>query len=164
MYTVPRHYNTVGFLRNSNNRHSKALPWGRDMEFTLWVETDLCSHHDDVMKWKRFPRYWPFVMGIHRSPVDSPFKGSVTAVLMFFFDVRLNKLLNEQSNCWWVETPRRSFDAIVMAVTEVLYAIKAPTVIWYMCVFILFTCANLLCYGYYAVLILFCVKGDFCQI
>ena len=24
--------------------------------------------HDDVMKWKHFPRYWPFVRGIHRSP------------------------------------------------------------------------------------------------
>ena len=28
--------------------------------------------HDDVMKWKHFPRYWPFVRGIHRSPVNSP--------------------------------------------------------------------------------------------
>ena len=24
--------------------------------------------HDDVIKWKYFPRYWPFVWGIHRSP------------------------------------------------------------------------------------------------
>ena len=24
-------------------------------------------HHDDVIKWKHFPRYWPFVRGIHRS-------------------------------------------------------------------------------------------------
>ena len=31
--------------------------------------------HDDVIKWKHFPRYWPFVRGIHRSPVDSPHKG-----------------------------------------------------------------------------------------
>ena len=23
-------------------------------------------HHDDVIKWKRFPRYWTFVRGIHR--------------------------------------------------------------------------------------------------
>ena len=29
------------------------------------------SFHDDVMKWKHFPRYWPFVRGIHRSPVNS---------------------------------------------------------------------------------------------
>ena len=31
--------------------------------------------HDDVMKWKHFPRNWPFVRGIHRSPVNSPHKG-----------------------------------------------------------------------------------------
>ena len=28
--------------------------------------------HDDVIKWKYFPRYWPFVRWIHRWPVDSP--------------------------------------------------------------------------------------------
>ena len=31
--------------------------------------------HDDVIKWKHFPRYWPFVRGMHRSPVNSPHKG-----------------------------------------------------------------------------------------
>ena len=30
--------------------------------------------HDDVIKWKHFPRYWSFVWGIHRSPVNSPHK------------------------------------------------------------------------------------------
>ena len=24
------------------------------------------NSHDDVIKWKHFPRYWPFVRGIHR--------------------------------------------------------------------------------------------------
>ena len=33
------------------------------------------SSHDDVIKWKNFPRYWPFVRGIHRSPVNSQNKG-----------------------------------------------------------------------------------------
>ena len=32
-------------------------------------------YHDDVIKWKHFPRYWPFVRRIHRSPVNSPHKG-----------------------------------------------------------------------------------------
>ena len=27
--------------------------------------------HDDVIKWKHFPRYWPFVREIHRWPVVS---------------------------------------------------------------------------------------------
>ena len=30
--------------------------------------------YDDVIKWKHFPRYWPFLRGIHRSPVNSPHK------------------------------------------------------------------------------------------
>ena len=39
--------------------------------------------HDDVMKWKHFPRYWPCVRGIHRSPVNSPHKGQWRGALMF---------------------------------------------------------------------------------
>ena len=40
-------------------------------------------HHDDVIKWKHFPRYWPFVQGIHRSPVNSPHKGQWRGALRF---------------------------------------------------------------------------------
>ena len=32
---------------------------------------------------KHFPRYWPFVRGIHRSPVNSPHKGQWRGALMF---------------------------------------------------------------------------------
>ena len=39
--------------------------------------------HDDVIKWKHFPRYWPFVRGIHGSPVNSPHKGQWRGALMF---------------------------------------------------------------------------------
>ena len=35
----------------------------------------MAAGHDDVIKWKHFPRYWPFVLGIHRLPVNSPHKG-----------------------------------------------------------------------------------------
>ena len=41
------------------------------------------TNHDDVIKWKHFPRYWPFVRGIHRSPVNSPHKGQWRGALMF---------------------------------------------------------------------------------
>ena len=40
-------------------------------------------HHDDVIKWKHFSRYWPFVRGIHRSPVDFPHKDQWRGALMF---------------------------------------------------------------------------------
>ena len=36
---------------------------------TIWIM------HDDVIKQKHFPRYCTFVRGIHRWPVDSPYKG-----------------------------------------------------------------------------------------
>ena len=46
---------------------------------------DPAHSNDDVIKWKHFPRYWPFVRGIHRSPVNSPHKGQWRRALLFFF-------------------------------------------------------------------------------
>ena len=48
-----------------------------------WRLLLLHRFHDDVIKWKHFLRYWPFVRGIHRSPVDSPHKGQWRGALMF---------------------------------------------------------------------------------
>ena len=45
--------------------------------------TLLLSNHDDVIKWKHFPRCWPLVRRIHRSPVNSPHKGQWREALMF---------------------------------------------------------------------------------
>ena len=33
--------------------------------FSAKLSEEICIH-DDVIKWKHFPRYWPFVLGIHR--------------------------------------------------------------------------------------------------
>ena len=73
----------------------------------LWLCGTL---HDDVTKWKHFPRYWPFVRGIHRSPVYSTHKGQWRGALMFFFNLRsnTNKRLSKHSWGWWFETPSRS--------------------------------------------------------
>ena len=77
-----------------------------------WVQS-----HDDVIKWKHFPRYWPFVRRIHRSPVNSPYKGQWRGALMFYLicvwtqtSIRcmevcgLNKRFSKQSWSWWFET------------------------------------------------------------
>ena len=40
-------------------------------------------YHDEVIKWKHFPRYSSFVRGIHRSPVNSPYKGQRRGALVF---------------------------------------------------------------------------------
>ena len=39
--------------------------------------------HDDVIKLTPLPGYWPFVRGIHRSPMNSPHKGQWRGALMF---------------------------------------------------------------------------------
>ena len=41
------------------------------------------SWHDDVIKWKHFLRYWPFVREIHRSSVNSLHKAQWHEALMF---------------------------------------------------------------------------------
>ena len=53
------------------------------------------KEHDDVIKWKHFPRYWPFVRGIHRSPVNFPHKVQWRGVLMFsLICTRINGWVN----------------------------------------------------------------------
>ena len=49
----------------------------------LLLPPSIFHSHDDVIKWKRFPRYWPFVRGIHRSLVNSPHKSQWRGALMF---------------------------------------------------------------------------------
>ena len=39
--------------------------------------------YGDAIKWTHFPRCWPFVGEIHRSPVDSRQKGQWRGALMF---------------------------------------------------------------------------------
>ena len=49
----------------------------------IHVTHGVAESHCDVIKWKHFSRYWPFVRGIHRSPVNSPHKGQWRRDLMF---------------------------------------------------------------------------------
>ena len=74
--------------------------------------------HDDVIKWKYFPRYWPFVRGIHRSPVNSPHKGQWRGALTF-------SLIYACSNGWAnkrdtgdLRRHRAHHDVIVMFTTD----------------------------------------------
>ena len=66
--------------------HSSILKHGRLWRFTF---------RDDVIKWKHFPRYWPFTWGIHRSPRSFDVS----------FDLRLNKRSSKQLWGWWFEMP-----------------------------------------------------------
>ena len=64
--------------------------------------------HDAVIKWKHFPRYWPFVRGIHRSPVNSPAQRPVTRNFDVLFDLHLNKRFSKQWLGFLFETLSRS--------------------------------------------------------
>ena len=84
------------------------------------VSMSLCRHcvssnyHDDVIKWKHFPRYWPFVRGIHRSPVNSPHKGQWRRALMFtLICARINGWVNNRE-AGDLRRYRAHYDVIVM--------------------------------------------------
>ena len=67
------------FRPATNGTKPSASRWliaGVDMAVTPSL------NHDDV-KWKQFQRYWTFVSGFHRSPVDFPHKGQWRRALMF---------------------------------------------------------------------------------
>ena len=80
---------------------------------------DTNATHDDVIKWKHFPRNWPFVRGIHRSPVNSPHKGQWRGALMFsLICVWINDWVNnrEAGN---LRRYRAHYDVTVMPCLEI---------------------------------------------
>ena len=82
----------------------------------------LSMYHDDVIKWKYFARYWSFVRGIHRSPVNSPHKGPWRGTLMFSLICALNKRFSKQSwGCGDLRRQRSRYDVIVMTLRNSLH-------------------------------------------
>ena len=67
--------------RTENTIHRAA--WSKLKSVYLGPCGPVLSPHDDVIKWKHFPRNWPFVREIHRSPVNFPHKGQWRGALMF---------------------------------------------------------------------------------
>ena len=57
---------------------AKAVIWAHPERWRV-----ASGAHDDVIKWKHFPRYWPFVRRMHWSPMNSPHKGQWRRALMF---------------------------------------------------------------------------------
>ena len=74
------------------------------------------ANHDDVIKWKYFPRYWPFVREIHRSPVNFPHKGQWRGALMFtLICARMNGWVNN-GEAGDLRRYLAHYDVIVMSV------------------------------------------------
>ena len=72
------------------------------------------GNHDDVIKWKYFPRYWPFVRGIHRSPVNSPHKGQWRGTLMFSLICAWTNRRANNRDAGDLRRHRTHYDVIVM--------------------------------------------------
>ena len=91
-------------LQRLRLRWSPTCPWKR-------------GRHDDVIKWKHFPRYWPFVRGIHRSPVNSPHKGQWRGALMFsLICTRINGWVNN-GEAGDLKRRRAHYDVTVMIIS-----------------------------------------------
>ena len=98
-------------LNKPLNKESSAGDWRyHDARVMSLME----NTHNGVNKWKCFPRWWFFVRGIHRWPVNSPHKGQWRGSLMF-------SLICARTNDWVTNRDagdlrrhRAHYDVIVM--------------------------------------------------
>ena len=92
----------------------------------LWPGTVICTNHDNVIKWKYFPRYWPFVRGIHRSPVNSLHKGQWRWALIFsLICAWINGWVNNHGAGDW-RRHRAHYDVTIMMMAQ-LYCGRSCT-------------------------------------
>ena len=116
-------YNSWGITRLMNTCYHGALPISRGHFFFQIT-------HDDVIKWKHFPRNWPFVREIHRSPVNFLHKGQWRGALMFTL---IYAWINDWVNNREAGDLRRQhghYDVIVMLTT---YTHSSPVMERYGC-------------------------------
>ena len=74
-----------------------------------------------MMTSSNFPRYWPFVRGIHRSPVNSPRKGQWRGALMFsLICVWINSWVNNRE-AGDLRHHRAHYDVIVVQKSKLVY-------------------------------------------
>ena len=78
----------------------------------------LCCILDDVIKWRHFPRNWPFVRGNPRSLVNSPHKGQWRGALMFSLICVWIKGWVNNRQAGDLRRDRAHYDVIVMAATQ----------------------------------------------
>ena len=89
--------------------------------FTAVAVRENISGHDDVIKWRHFPRYWPFVWGFHRSPVNSLHKGQWRGALMCsLICAWINRWVNN-GQAGDLRCYRTHYDVIVMVLSHILF-------------------------------------------
>ena len=90
------------------------------------LDDGLVPWNEDVIKWKHFSLYWPFVRGIHRSPVNSPHKDQWRGALMFsLICLWINGWLNNRE-AGDLRRQHAHYDVTVMRVPNIYYTGPAP--------------------------------------
>ena len=81
---------------------------------------NVISVHDDVIKWKYFPRYWTCA---GNSPVtgEVPSQKPVMRSFDVFFDLCMNKRLSKQWWGWYLRRHRAHYEVIVMVYLLAFY-------------------------------------------
>ena len=142
-------------LNNSPERHNSIAIYCHDVVIVLlW-------YHGDVIKWKHFPRYWPFVRGIHRSQVvNSPHKGQPRGALMFSLIFAWTNGWEDTRDAEDLRHHRTHYDVTVMIIHCLISFIDVLQLMLYsVSQSMMMICARfMLCYG-----LLWSVVWQFCS-
>ena len=99
------HFERNGFFTNGSTCGAWIFPL-----FLVWTS----CWYDDVIKWKHFPRYWPFVQGINRSWLILHIKASDVELWCFLWSApEFKKSVNNHEAGDW-RRHRAHYDVIVM--------------------------------------------------
>ena len=128
------------------NPHDAVV--GIPYPFPNTSQSILISMHDDVIKWKHFPCYWPFVRGIHQSSVKFPHKDQWRRVLMFSLICVWTKGWVNNRDAGNLRRHRAVYDAYIMKMVMLCwkYSHMVPLIICDM-MFILFSRAPFYYHG-----------------
>ena len=86
--------------------------------FTCILLGYFLAPHGDVIKWKHFLHYWPFLRGINRSPVNYPHKGQWRGAFMF-------SLICAGTNGWVITREAVIWNAIPLFMMSLAAAMKS---------------------------------------
>ena len=103
---------TMGFLRSETTAKHKV------------VIVSKAAVHDDVIKWKHFPRYWPFMRGTAEFPTQRPVTRSFDE---FFFICAWIKDWVNNHEAGDLRRHCAHYDVIVMASCCVIYFLTRYT-------------------------------------
>ena len=98
----------------ANKKGMVFITFQKSLKYTSIAKCKTVVTHDDVIKWKNFPCYWPFVRAIHRSLVISPHKGQWCRALMFSLICALTKSWANYGDAGDLRSHRAHYDVIVM--------------------------------------------------